>query len=131
MIAYFPLLCSLCFGGQAGPAVASGQVYVGWSAREITPARPVALSGQFHKRISTRVEAPLWATALALEVRDGEQVVDQAILVSCDLVGIMDTLQPRLRERIKGKIEGFDHRKLLLNATHTTPARSRASFGTR
>jgi hypothetical protein len=104
---------------QADPPVSSGRIHVGWSAREITPDRPVALSGQFHKRISTHVAAPLWATALALEVRDGERVQDQAILVSCDLVGIMDTLQPRLRERLKDKLEGFDLRKLLLNATHT------------
>jgi hypothetical protein len=31
----------------------------------------------------------------------------------------MVTLQPRLRERLKDKLEGFDLRKLLLNATHT------------
>ena len=119
MIVSIPLVCSLFLSTQAGPAVSSGRIHVGWSAREITPDRPVALSGQFHKRISTHVEAPLWATALALEVRDGEKVVDQAILVSCDLVGIMDTLPTRLRERLRGKLEGFDPRKLLLNATHT------------
>ena len=104
---------------QARPSASSGRVQVGWSAREITPPRPVALSGQFHKRISTHVETPLWATALALEVRNGEHVVDQAILVSCDLVGIADTLQPRLRQHLEGKLKGFDSRKLLLNATHT------------
>ncbi len=109
------LACGLLFAAQADP----GKLHVGWAARDITPDRPVALCGQFHKRISTRVEAPLWATALAIETREGDRVVDQAVMVSCDLVGIADTLQPRLRERLKGKVDGFDLRKLLLNATHT------------
>ncbi len=103
-------------------SAASGRLYAGWSAREITPPRPVALSGQFHKRISTHVFTPLWATALALEVRADERIVDQAILVSCDLVGITRTLQPRLRERLKERLDGFDLPKLLLNATHTHTA---------
>lgn len=113
------LLCVILCPVQAETPAPTGRIHVGWSAREITPDRPVALSGQFHKRISTHVEAPLWATALALEVREGERAVDQAIFVSCDIVGIMDTLQPRVRERLAGKLPGFDLRKLLLNATHT------------
>ncbi len=116
-------LCLLCCltssGAQGDPAVPQGKIYVGWSARNITPNRPVALSGQFHKRISTRVEAPLWATALALEAREGEDLVDQAIMVSCDLIGIDDAIPPRLRQKLAGKLEDFDIRKLILNATHT------------
>ncbi len=101
------------------PARQEGRLHVGWSARDITPDRPVALSGQFHKRISTRVEAPLWATALALERRSGDCATDHAIMISCDLVGIPNMLQPRLRKMLEGKLEGLDTRKLLLNATHT------------
>jgi hypothetical protein len=97
----------------------TGRLHAGWAARDITPDRPVALCGQFHKRISTRVEAPLWATALALEARDGDRVVDQAVLVSCDLVGIAPEIPPRLRRSLEGKVEGFDLRKIVLNATHT------------
>ena len=36
-------------------------------------------------RIAKTVESPVTAAALALESRRGEQVVDQAIFVSCDL----------------------------------------------
>ncbi len=114
------LLCCLTLSGaHADPAIPQGTIHVGWSARSITPDKPVALSGQFHKRISTHVQAPLWATALALEARDGEDPVDQAILVSCDLIGIDDAIPPRLRQKLAGKLEDFDLRKLILNATHT------------
>ncbi len=116
----FCLLCCLTLSGaQDDPEALQGTIYAGWSARNITPNKPVALSGQFHKRISTRVEAPLWATALALEAREGEHSVDQAILVSCDLIGINDVIPPRLRQKLAGKLEAFDLRKLILNATHT------------
>ena len=116
----FTLLCwPPLFRAQSEPNIPSGTVHVGWASREITPDKPVALSGQFHKRISTHVEAPLWATALAIEARDGERAIDQAILVSCDLVGIDDSIPPRLRRKLEGKLAGFDSRKLILNATHT------------
>ncbi len=104
------------------PEVRTGKLHVGWASRDITPDRPVALSGQFHKRISTGVAARLSVTALALETRDGEGSVDQAILVSCDLVAIRDGIQARLRKLLEGKLEGFDPRKLLLSATHTHTA---------
>ncbi|NWG13174.1 MAG: hypothetical protein HXY20_06530 [Acidobacteria bacterium] len=120
LTAPFCLLCCLTLSGsQVDSPVPPGMLYIGWSDRDITPDKPVALSGQFHKRISTRVEAPLWATVLALETRDGERPIDQAIFASCDLIGIDDTIPPRLRRKLAGRIEGFDLRRLILNATHT------------
>jgi hypothetical protein len=100
----------------------TGKLQVGWASRDITPDRPVALAGQFHKRISQGVAARISVTALALETRDAGGAVDQAILVSCDLVAIRDGIQARLRKLLEGKLEGFDLRKLLLNATHTHTA---------
>ena len=102
--------------------VPAGKLQVGWASRDITPDRPVALAGQFHKRISTGVAARLSVTALALETRGGDAALDQAILVSCDLVAIHDGVQARLRKLLEGKHEGFDLRKLLLSATHTHTA---------
>ncbi len=100
----------------------SGALHVGWSSVSITPDKPVALAGQFHKRISTHVQAPVTATALALEVKNKDGVIDQAITVSCDLVAIRQGIQAKLRDRLKGKLAGFDLRKLFLNATHTHTA---------
>jgi hypothetical protein len=99
----------------APPEPRAGTLQVGWAARDIAPDRPVALAGQFHKRISKGVASRLSATALALPV-------DQAVLVSSDLVAIRDGVQDRLRKRLEGRLEGFDLRKLLLSATHTHTA---------
>ncbi len=106
----------------AAQDVPPGRLHVGWASRDITPDRPVALSGQFHKRISTGVAARLSVTALALETRGADGSLEQALLVSCDLVAIRDGIQDRLRKRLEGKLEGFDLRKLLLSATHTHTA---------
>jgi hypothetical protein len=108
--------------GLAVQEIPAGKLHVGWAGRDITPDRPVALAGQFHKRISTGVAARLSVTALALETRSDDVPLDQAVLVSCDLVAIRDGIQERLRKRLEGKLEGFDLRKLLLSATHTHTA---------
>jgi hypothetical protein len=106
----------------AAQDVPVGALHIGWANRDITPDRPVALAGQFHKRISSGVAARLSLTALAIESRSGDKALDQAILVSCDLVAIHDGMQARLRRLLEGKLEGFDLRKLLLSATHTHTA---------
>src|SRR5690606_15132705 len=83
------------------------------------PDLPVALAGQFHTRISEYVHDPVTATAIAIETRQDGKVVDQAIMVSCDLVAIRGGLQERLRANLQDRLDGFDVQKLFLNATHT------------
>ena len=58
------------------------ELYIGTANVSITPSQPVALLGQVHTRIARKVESPLTATALAVETRDGDKVLDQAIMVS-------------------------------------------------
>ena len=72
------------------PEGRAAELRVGGATTSITPDRPVALAGQMHTRIAREVESPVTATALALESRQGDRVLDQAILVSCDLVAIGD-----------------------------------------
>ena len=93
----------------------TGQIHAGWAITSITPKQPVALAGQFYKRISQKVESPCMATVLALETRTGDQSLEQAIMVSCDLVFVADSLQPRLRKMLAGRLPGFDLKKLFLN----------------
>ncbi len=100
----------------------AAELYVGGATVSITPDQPVALAGQMHTRIARSVESPVMATALALESRDGERVIDQAILVSCDLVVIDAAVLDRVREQIAGRIPNLDCRKVVLNATHTHTA---------
>jgi hypothetical protein len=99
-----------------------GELWIGASSVDITPSRPVALSGQRHTRIARKVESPVTATAVAIERRDGKEVLDQAIMISCDLVAIRDGVQEKTRAHIKGHLPGFDSDKLFLSATHTHTA---------
>jgi hypothetical protein len=111
---------------------ATGDLYVGWAAGNITPDKPVALVGQLHKRISQKVRDPLTATALALETRGENGQREQAILVSCDVLYIRKSVQDRLKELVKSKLSDFDADKLFLNATHThtAPGFAEEDFGT-
>ena len=74
-------------------AVDASELLIGTASVSITPSQPVALAGQVHTRIAKQVESPVTATALAIETRDGEKVLDQAIMVSCDLAVIQDGIQ--------------------------------------
>src|SRR5262249_18544559 len=100
----------------------AAELHVGGATVSITPERPVALAGQMHTRIARSVESPVTATALALESRAGDKIVDQAVLVSCDLVTIDAAVLDRVRQRLGGRIPGLDRRKVVLNATHTHTA---------
>jgi len=60
---------------------------VGWGRADITPNRPVGLIGFGRRRISEGAKDPITATVLALEgVDEKGKVVEQAMLISCDLI---------------------------------------------
>ncbi|HIE26531.1 TPA: hypothetical protein EYP66_04525 [Candidatus Poribacteria bacterium] len=100
----------------------SNELLIGWASKDITPTNAVALAGQFHVRISKSVHDPITATALAIEARGENGELEQAIMVSCDLVAIREGVQDKLREMLKPKLPEFDIKKLFLNATHTHTA---------
>jgi len=108
-------------GSTPGNAEAA-ELLVGGATTSITPDKPVALSGQMRTRIARSVDNPVTATALALETRHKDKSLDQAIMVSCDLVAIRGTIQDDLRRRIRSKLPDFDVKKLFLTATHTHTA---------
>lgn len=97
----------------------SGQLYIGWSVADITPEKPVVLTGQLHKRISESVQDPLTVTVLALETRDDSGIAEQAIMVSCDLIFTRAQTQRKLQHAVTNLLPDFDGSKLFLNATHT------------
>lgn len=100
----------------------ASELHIGGASVSITPELPVALAGQMRTRIAKTVESPVTATALALESKDGDNVLDQAVLVSCDLVSIDAAVLARVRQRVGERIPGLDPRKVVLNATHTHTA---------
>ncbi|NLZ70398.1 MAG: hypothetical protein GX907_03595 [Clostridiaceae bacterium] len=90
---------------------------VGFSAVELTPDKRIYLQGQFYKRISTHVQSPLLATAMAIRVGD-----DQAVICSCDLTSIAVNLMAEIRaELVKQGLpeQGLDIDKIIVTATHT------------
>lgn len=107
--------------GLTCSALFAGQLYTGAATISITPEERVALDGQFRLRVSEKVESPCTATALAIETRDGEKSLDQAVFVSCDLVGIYEGIPfyEELRAKLGDRIPEFLQHKIIVNATHT------------
>ena len=103
-------------------AAKEAALYIGWACKDVTPDKPVSLTGQYYKRISQYVQSNLKVTALALETRDESGTSEQAIMVSCDVVSFERELQDTLKERVRPLLPDFDVRKLFLNATHTHSA---------
>ena len=102
--------------------IEASELHIGGATVSITPDQPVALSGQMHTRISKGVDSPVTATVLALESRDGQKVLDQAIMISCDLVAIREGVLDAVRNKLNQRLADFDSQKLFLNATHTHTA---------
>lgn len=100
----------------------AAELQVGTATVDITPALPVAVTGQFNLRIARTAETPLTASVLALESREGDRSLDTAILVSCDLIGIPSELLAQVREQVHQRQPNLDVKKILLNGTHTHTA---------
>ena len=103
------------------PASAA-ELWVGGATVDITPDKPVPLDGFRGMRISKKPATPITANALALESREGDKVLDQAIMVSCDIIAIRDGIAEKVREKLKSRLPDFDLTKLFLNGTHTHSA---------
>lgn len=115
-----PVAFFVCFVPVNLVIAAEAPLYVGWATQDITPPKPVAISGQMHMRIGRKVNDPITCTALAVETKDNNgKSIEQAIMVCCDLVGIGGHVQDMTRAKLEGKLPGFDLHKLFLNATHT------------
>jgi hypothetical protein len=112
---------SLALFLAAAPADAA-ELWIGAATADITPDRPLPLTGGTTVRIAREILSRCTANVLALESREGQRVVDQAILVSCDLCVIRPGIQAGFRKQLAGRLPGFDLNKLFLAATHTHDA---------
>ncbi len=107
--------------GMVGDAAAA-ELLIGAATADITPDQPVPLTGMRTVRISQSIHSRCTANVLALESREDGQVLDQAILVSCDLCVIRPGIQEGFRQFVVSRLPGFDTSKLFLAATHTHAA---------
>jgi hypothetical protein len=103
----------------ANDSAAGGTLWFGAATGDITPDRPVPLTGNVTVRIAREITSRCTVNVLALESRDGDRSVDQAILVSCDLCVIRPGIQAGFRKHVAARLPGFDINKLFLAATHT------------
>jgi hypothetical protein len=108
----------LLFSAQAF----ASNLYVGRSTTDITPKLPVAVTGQFNLRIAREAETPLTANVVVLETREGSRSLDQAIMVSCDVLYIPTDVVALVRQKVKSRVSDMDVSKIVLNATHTHTA---------
>ena len=92
----------------------NSKIKIGWSEVDITPHEKIRLAGQFYERISDEVETPITVTALAIECRG-----EQAIICSCDIACIHETLLDKVRENLADNANGLDVTKIIIGATHT------------
>jgi hypothetical protein len=112
------LLLTVCISIMENRGQAA-ELLVGGATVSITPDQPVALWGQMHTRISTGVESPVTATVLVLESVDGDKSLEQAIMVSCDLVAIPQHVLEKTRAQVAMRLPDFSIYKIVLSATHT------------
>jgi hypothetical protein len=98
------------------------ELLIGTATADITPKLPVALMGQFNLRIADTIETPLSANVIALESRDGNNSLDIAIMVSCDVVEIPAMLLQMVCDEVHKKIPEIDAKKIFMTAIHTHTA---------
>lgn len=97
----------------------AAELLVGTANVDITPDQPIALQGQMHTRISSKVDSPLEASVVAIESREGDKSLDEAIMVSCDVCYFPGDVVEQVRGRVKELLPEIEPQKLFLSATHT------------
>lgn len=90
------------------------KVLIGWAEESLVPEKKVSLAGQFFERISEYVESEITVTAMAVE-SDNEQM----IIISADVVKIVDGLVELAREKFAKLTSEVDPMKLVITATHS------------
>jgi hypothetical protein len=102
-----------------------GKMRIGWARGDISPRQKTFVLGQFHTRVAERIESPLTATALAIEVFDEAGQADQVVFLSCDLAN--EQIKPALLRALGDRCPDLDRSKLTINCTHTHNAPSMVS----
>lgn len=91
------------------------RIYCGWGRRNITPPQPSPLQGQFHVRIPTHTNDPLYATAFAV-CTEGELPV---VWCSVDIVEIVGSTLDEITAEIQKFISDFTRDRLIVGTIHT------------
>jgi hypothetical protein len=106
----------------AATYASAATLHVGAASCDITPDEPVFLSGQFNARVSQGVSCPVTANILAVESRDGDKALEQAIVISMDTVVIREPFSNVFKEAMSKALPEFPFSKVIIAATHTHSA---------
>ncbi|MDO4583681.1 MAG: hypothetical protein Q4D62_06210 [Planctomycetia bacterium] len=96
--------------------------YVGAASCDLTPERPVFLSGQFHTRIASEASTPVIANVVVMESVGEEGSSDCVFLLSMDTCVIRPEFNQAFRKAFRETFPQWDVNKLILSATHTHAA---------
>ena len=66
----------------AGEDDGAGKLRIGWASADLTPEKPVVLTGFSRARVSEGVLDPITATALAIEAVEGDDATGKVVMVS-------------------------------------------------
>lgn len=86
-------------------------VKAGFAKRDITPKRFSWVAGFMPPHPALSIKDHIWVKSLALEDRNGNQVV----IVSCDLIGLL----PDEVEKIFSQVKSISKNRIFLSTTHT------------
>lgn len=86
-------------------------VRAGFAKRDITPKLFTWVAGYMPPHPALSIKDRLWVKSLALQDKDGNQVV----IVSCDLIGLL----PDEIEKIFAQVKTVSKDRIFLNTTHT------------
>ena len=89
---------------------------IGMATRDFTPERPAMIQGQMHRRVGATALDPLTLTAFAFESEDGSA---RAMLISCDMAYVPDSLTAAVRTRLAERAPDFPLDHLVMFGTHT------------
>jgi hypothetical protein len=99
-----------------------GNLFIGWESVDITPNRPVVITGGSSARVSEGISDPITATILLFESVSKGSPSETTVMVSTDLIGISYILEERIKDGVRRSIPEIDANKIILNATHTHTA---------
>jgi len=97
----------------------AGPLRIGWASADLTPQERVGVAGMASARLSQGVADSITATALAIELAPDGKPADSLIMVSCDLLYIVNPLRDRVRQLVQESLPEIDPKSVVLNATHT------------
>lgn len=113
---------SLSAQPQADGQRTTHTVKIGWAEADITPDKPVHLTGLGNTvRITDSVKDPLTATVLAMEsVAPGRPGC--AVMVSLDLLSVSECIRDGVREHLRQELPELPPDLVFFFATHTHTA---------